>query len=81
MKYPESIRATFREFKDSDWATVHVYASHLETVQYMDRGPNTEEDTQAFIKLTLESQKQSPQTNFDFAVIDKSTSGSTSRVD
>lgn len=73
MKLPESKHVDFREFKESDWTAVHSYAGNMETVKYMDWGPNTEEDTKTFIKLTLESQKIAPRTNFDFAVIDKST--------
>ena len=73
MKLPNSTHVDFREFEESDWSAVHSYAGNLDTVQYMDWGPNSEEDTKTFIKLTLDSQKQTPRTNFDFAVIDKST--------
>jgi len=73
MKLPESQHVFFREFRESDWNAVHHYASHSDTVQYMDWGPNTEEETQAFIQHTLKSQVLNPRTNFDFAVIDPAT--------
>jgi [ribosomal protein S5]-alanine N-acetyltransferase len=48
MNLPISQYVSFREFRESDWMAVHRYAGNFDNVQYMDWGPNTEEDTQAF---------------------------------
>lgn len=69
----ESIHCILREFKESDWESVHLYAGNPETVKYMDWGPNTEEETKTFIRGTMETQSQSSRTEYVFAVISKAT--------
>ena len=73
MNLPIAQSVSFREFRESDGMAVHRYAGNFVNVQYMDWGPNTEEDTQAFVQLALKEQTFSPRTQFNFAVIDPLT--------
>lgn len=66
-------RLLIREFKASDWRSVHVYASDPETVRYMDWGPNTESDTKAFVKRAIGAQRSRPRTHYDLAVTLRTT--------
>ena len=61
-------RIVLREFREGDEAHVHEYASDLEVVRYMPWGPNSEEDTAAFVQRSLDSQQQDPRVTFEFAV-------------
>lgn len=68
----ETPRLLLRDFVMEDWISAHSYAYDPEVVRFMVWGPNTEQDTQNFVKQVLEWQ-QSPQRKvFDFAVITKS---------
>lgn len=52
----------------NDWTDVHTYASNPLVATHMIWGPNTEEDTKAFIQRTTEMQSQSQRIDFEFAV-------------
>ncbi|MCL2407158.1 MAG: GNAT family N-acetyltransferase [Defluviitaleaceae bacterium] len=41
-----------RPFSQNDWQAVHSWASNPENVRFMTFGPNTEEETKAFINTT-----------------------------
>jgi ribosomal-protein-alanine N-acetyltransferase len=66
-------RLTIREFQFTDWMDVHAYASNLEVITHMLWGPNTEEETQAFIVHAIDMQRKSPRVDYEFAVIHQST--------
>ena len=53
MEVIRTERLLLRDLEETDWRTVHEYASGPEVSQYMDWGPNTEEDTKAFIQRAL----------------------------
>lgn len=61
-------RLRLREWRDDDWAQAHVYASDPDVVRYMDWGPNTEEETRAFIRGTAQTRQASPRNRYDLAV-------------
>lgn len=61
-------RLRLRDWREDDWPQAHVYASDPEVVRYLDWGPNTEEETRAFIRLTLQMRQASPRMRHDFAV-------------
>ena len=61
-------RLRLREWREDDWPAAHAYASDPEVVRYMDWGPNTEDETRAFIAGTLRSRQPSPRSHYDFAV-------------
>lgn len=64
----QSRRLTLRELNKNDLQEVHSYASDPEVVRYMDWGPNTKEETKAFIRRTLSSQKDEPRHKFTLAI-------------
>jgi len=67
----ETERLILRDFREEDWHDVQEYGSDTEVVKYMPFGPNTEDDTRAFIQRTLNNQKTEPRTHFNFALIQK----------
>ncbi|XEC94763.1 GNAT family N-acetyltransferase [Paenibacillus tarimensis] len=65
----ETKRLIIREFSPEDAAAVHVYASDPEVTKHMIWGPNTEEETGAFINRVIGMQKQKPRLDHEFAVV------------
>ncbi|MBM3308022.1 MAG: GNAT family N-acetyltransferase [Candidatus Eisenbacteria bacterium] len=61
-------RLVLREFREDDWSAVHEYASDPEVVRYMPWGPNSEEDTRAFIERALALRSGDPRKGYEFAV-------------
>lgn len=61
-------RLVLREFNEVDWRAVHRYASDPEVVRYMDWGPNTEEETRAFVSRALTHQKEKPRRKYTLAI-------------
>lgn len=64
----QSKRILLREFRENDWEKVHSYASDPEVVRYMDWGPNTKEETKAFISRSISSQKEEPRRKYTLAI-------------
>jgi len=62
-------RLILREFKDEDWADVHGYSRDARLTYYLNWGPNTDEQTKAFIKRAIRHQTEIPRTNFEIAVV------------
>lgn len=67
----ETNRLIFKEFKKDDWKEVHLYSTDEEVVRFMPWGPNTEEDTRAFIDRALKERDKNPRKEYHFAVIEK----------
>ncbi|MFN8657042.1 MAG: GNAT family N-acetyltransferase [Candidatus Obscuribacterales bacterium] len=65
----ETANLQLRDFKQTDWKEVHKYSVDPEVVKYMEWGPNTTEQTLAFIDRVLLAQRANPRTIFEFAVI------------
>ena len=65
-------RLILRDFKEDDWQDAHEYGSDPESVKYMPFGPNTEEETKAFISRALARQAEFPRSFYDFAIVKKS---------
>ena len=63
-------RLILREFVEIDENAVHSYASDPIVTQFMDWGPNSAEDTRAFLCEVLAREKASPRTGFDLAMVD-----------
>jgi RimJ/RimL family protein N-acetyltransferase len=61
-------RLLLREFRESDLDDVHAYGSDAEVTRFMLWGPNTPEDSRAFLARTFEAQKASPRASFNAAV-------------
>jgi ribosomal-protein-alanine N-acetyltransferase len=64
-----SPRLIIRDYKFEDFSGVHEYACDPETVSYMTRGPNSEEDTSKFISLAISQQTKIPRANYHFVVV------------
>lgn len=68
----ESIRTErliVRDIQQKDLESVHVYSSDPEVVRFMPWGPNTMEDTKAFISHSIATQQEQPRRNYNLAVI------------
>jgi ribosomal-protein-alanine N-acetyltransferase len=66
-----SARVSLREIEEKDWIDVHQYASQSIVCQYQPWGPNTEEDSQAFVRQILLDAKKDPRTRYGFAIIEQ----------
>jgi RimJ/RimL family protein N-acetyltransferase len=66
-------RLLLREFAPADAAAVHLYASDPQVTSHMIWGPNTVEDTDAFLSRAVDTQLQQPRTVFELAVVVKAT--------
>ncbi|MFG3053457.1 GNAT family N-acetyltransferase [Kitasatospora sp. NPDC048239] len=58
---------TLRELVVGDWRAVHAFAGLPEACRYQAWGPNTEEQTRAFVQDAVDARLQSPQTRFAYA--------------
>lgn len=79
-KREETIRATIsirterlllRDLRSSDEEAVHDYSSDPKVVQYMDWGPNTDNDDKEFLERALIARKEKPRRDFTLAIVMK----------
>jgi len=61
-------RLILREFRDADFAGIQSYANDVETIRYMDWGPNTPEMTRERLDHLLKAQTVWPRDEVDLAV-------------
>jgi len=64
----ETERLILREFRRDDRESVHEYAVDPEVYRYMPWGPNTEDETSAFVERAVASRHQDPRLHFELAV-------------
>ena len=64
----ETERLILREFRRDDREEVHDYAVDPEVCRYMPWGPNTEDETGAFIERAITSRHRDPRLHFELAV-------------
>ena len=65
----ETERLVLREFTPEDFEDVHAYASDYETVKHMMFGPNTEEQTRAYLeKQCREEREAEPRMHYNLAI-------------
>jgi ribosomal-protein-alanine N-acetyltransferase len=69
MKAIETERLFLRDLVASDRSAIHEYASDTEVVRFMDWGPNTEEETNEFIKRSISAQNEKLRRNFTLAIV------------
>lgn len=69
MKKLESDRLKYRQFTMDDVDAVHGYAGVVDNVIYMMWGPNTKEQTEAFIDQAMVWSKEIPCTNYQYAAV------------
>src|SRR5437879_3190439 len=61
-------RLLLRPFSQADFDDVHAYATDDEVVRYMDWGPNTPNETQAFLDRSFAAQLRWPQSDVNLAI-------------
>jgi len=66
-------RLILREFQEADWREVHDYSRDARLTYYLNWGPNTEEQSKAFIKRAIRHQGEIPRTYFELAIVQKDT--------
>jgi [ribosomal protein S5]-alanine N-acetyltransferase len=75
MTIPDHLLATerlkFRELMESDWKGVHDYASQEAVCKYQPWGPNTIEDTKAFVNEVVTDHNKNPRTRYMLALVSK----------
>ena len=64
----ETGRLIIRDRVESDCQAVLEYASDMETVKYMEWGPNTEEQTRGFLESGALAMATNPRNDFELAV-------------
>ena len=67
----ETERIALREFAEDDAANIHEYACDERVVYYLDWGPNTEEQSDAFVMRGIACQREVPRRHYDFAIVDR----------
>ncbi len=73
MKQLVTERLVLRAFRREDFAAVHAYASTVENTIYMPFGPNSEQETRAFIDRSIAAWSEEPLRQYGFAVTRKDT--------
>lgn len=73
MKTLETARLLLRKFSLDDFDAVHSYASAPENIIYMAWGPNTQEQTRAFLLSAISQAEGTPCTNYQYAAVLKDT--------
>src|SRR5258707_14836145 len=66
-------RLILREFAQADFNAVHEYASDPLVTRYTSFGPNTVDETRAFLTRTLESATATPRRNYAFAAVERAS--------
>lgn len=66
-----SDRVYLREMTEEDWVDVHAYASQERVSLYQPWGPNSEDDTKAFVQQILEDARKENRTRYVLAIIHK----------
>jgi len=64
-----SMGITLRPLEYEDWPAVHDWARLLDSCRYQAWGPNTEAETQAYVREAARLWHQVPQTSFPHAVL------------
>ncbi len=65
----ETERLILREYQKMDWEWVHQYAKQESILIYEAWGPNTEDDTKAFIEQSIKERKEVPRRAFELGIV------------
>jgi len=61
-------RLLLREYREDDWQAVHHYATDPEVCRFMVWGPNTEEETKAHVRASIDAAAEQPRRKFNLAI-------------
>ncbi|QOS76476.1 GNAT family N-acetyltransferase [Paenibacillus sp. JNUCC31] len=64
----ETERLIIRDIRETDQERIHTYTSMTEVTQHTAWGPNTEEDTRAYVEYVLNLQQTQPREGFELAI-------------
>ncbi|SDY31890.1 GNAT family N-acetyltransferase [Salimicrobium album] len=64
-------RVNLRDMEEKDWVDVHKYASQDKVCQYQPWGPNSEQESEDFVKQVIFDAKKENRSRFVFAIIVK----------
>jgi len=67
--YRSTNRLILREFQEEDWRDIHEYSCDARLTYYLNWGPNTDEQTKAFVKRAIRHQSEIPRTHFELAIV------------
>ncbi len=65
----ETERLILRDLQSDDFEAVHSYACQMEVVQFMEWGPNTEDDTKKFLAESIASNNKNPRVDFELGIV------------
>ena len=65
----KSQRVNLREMEEKDWVDVHKYASQEKVCQYQPWGPNSEQESEDFVKQVILDAKKESRSRYVFAII------------
>lgn len=65
----ETGRLLLRPYRASDYDAVHAYGSDPEVTRYMSWGPNSPDETRAFLQRVHEASQCEPRTDYDLAIV------------
>jgi [ribosomal protein S5]-alanine N-acetyltransferase len=68
-------RLLLREFRKSDWRSVHAYAADLKVTRYTSFGPNTEGLTRTYVGYVLDAAREEPRRSFTLGIVERATGG------
>jgi RimJ/RimL family protein N-acetyltransferase len=71
----QTSRLLFRDFSVDDFDAVHAYGSDPLVTRYTLFGPNTVEQTKAFLQLVTGESQEEERSKYSFALIHKETNG------
>jgi [ribosomal protein S5]-alanine N-acetyltransferase len=66
-------RLTLREFVPSDFDAVHAYSSDPRVTRYLFFGPRDKDGSAEYLHGLIESQRETPRTRFELAVVEKTS--------
>ena len=61
-------RLRLRAYREDDWRAVHEYGADPEVCKYQNWGPNSEEQTQDFVRRCVFAAQDEPPTDFFFVI-------------
>lgn len=62
-------RVILREFQFDDWETIHRVTSRPEVCRYQPWGPNSLEETRAYVRAVLQTGEAEPRTEYTLAAV------------
>ena len=68
MKNIQTKRLLLRPFQITDFTDVHAYSSDEDVTRYMLFGPNSPEETNAFLNFVVSYAHEQPQKHFEYAI-------------